>query len=346
MPGRLPPTSRRLVAVVAAVAVIAIAAACGSDHHAAAPVTTTSTTMSSISLPTSSTTNTTTAASSSGAACRAPGAPYAPAPVVRASGPLLVSRNLAYGPTNDEDLDVYQPRASKPLPAVLLVHGGGWMKGDKLDLKTLATTLAGAGFVVFDANYTLATASNAGYPNQLDQLETAVSWIRSHASNYGVDPARVGALGASAGGNLVALLGLVPTGPCTSGARVAAVVSWSGPMDLTALYQHPCVSARKCEGINRVGIGDFAGCPTPTSCPAKYQAASPASHVGGDDPPIYLFNSSDEVIPEDQAANMATSLAGKGVTHQLTVYPGTKHARAYTQLALAPSVAFLHKWLG
>jgi acetyl esterase/lipase len=319
---------------------LVVAAGCSATHHAAAPVTTSSsTTMSSVSIP-----STTTTAKAS-TTCVVPGAPF---PVSEeAAGPVTVSRNVAYGSAADEVLDIYRPASSKALPAVLLVHGGGWTKGDKRELARIALELAQTGFVAFDANYTLATPSDPGYPNQVDQLEAAVVWIRSHAASYGVDPARVGALGGSAGANLVALLGVAPTGPCTSGGRVAAVVTWSAPMDLTALDAGAaaCAAGQSCR-INYAGISSFVGCSSPATCPGQYVAASPVSHVGANDPPMHIFNSSDEVIPSDQAEAMASALARSRVPHELTVFHGTKHSSAYSKLSMPATIAFLHRWLG
>jgi acetyl esterase/lipase len=176
-----------------------------------------------------------------------------------------------------------------------------------------------------------------------------VQWIRAHAAEYGVDPTRIGALGGSAGGTLVALLGSVPKGSCASGGRVAAVVSLSGPMDLATLdnTQSACNSPKACKEINYVGIDDFVGCNSPATCPAeKLQAASPISHINHSSSPMYVFNSASEVIPEQQAQSVIQSMRGASVPNTLTIFPGSQHSFNYEDVATAPAIAFLKRWLG
>lgn len=127
-----------------------------------------------------------------------------------------VVRDVAYGAAPAQRLDVHRVvgdaiDAEGRAPAVLLVHGGGWFAGDKRRLASTAAALARAGFVVFNANYTLATRGRPGFPTQLDELRQAIAWIRTHGARYGADPARLGVVGTSAGGTLAALLGSVPT---------------------------------------------------------------------------------------------------------------------------------------
>ncbi len=276
--------------------------------------------------------------------CRVPGAPFStsPAPV---SG-VLTTSNVAYGTQPGEVLDVARPSTGSGRPAVLLVHGGGWMSGDKSELTGVGFELAQAGYVTFNADYTLADAHLAGYPMQLQELEAAVGWIRANADRYGVDPTRIAALGSSAGGNLVGLLAAVPTGACTSGDRVAAVVSWSGPMDLTALDEGVLSCPERNCAINYTGIGDFAGCPTAGQCPSSYIAASPDSHVSGDTCPVALFNGSTEVIPASQAEIMSTALTRAGVPNEVEIMVGSQHASAYADRAMPATEAWLREWIG
>jgi len=77
----------------------------------------------------------------------------------------------------------------------------------KKDFRALAKGFAQRGFVCFSLNYRLVTATDHRFPAQLDDVQRAIRWIRANAIRYGVDPNRLGALGASAGGHLVALLG-------------------------------------------------------------------------------------------------------------------------------------------
>jgi len=107
-------------------------------------------------------------------------------------------------------LDIYLPRTSGPHPAVLLVHGGGWHGGDKRSFAAYGRILAREGFAAFSVNYRLAPQFH--YPAALEDLRCAVKWVREHAGDWGVDPGRIAAVGSSAGGHLVALLGTAPEG--------------------------------------------------------------------------------------------------------------------------------------
>ena len=119
-------------------------------------------------------------------------------------------------------------------PAVVLFHGGGFTVGDKADAEMvrLAESLAAQGFVVFNANYRLASTTSdpsLGYPcpNAYEDADLVLDWMRKNAGRFGVDAANVTALGYSAGGPIAAHLGL--TGPPEK--RVQLVISIAGRMD-------------------------------------------------------------------------------------------------------------------
>lgn len=233
------------------------------------------------------------------------------------------------GPT----LDVHRPIVSAGrAPAVLVVHGGAWNGGDKLALTNASRSLAAAGFVAVNVNYTLATPGRPGYPRQVDELRAAVRWVRRRARSLGVDPRRIGALGSSAGAHLISLLATTGRGPLTRGSRLGAVVAWSPPTDLARLRQR----------YLRVRIAGFLGC---RLCARRSAAASPLTHVTPDDPPMMIVNSRRELIPTSQARRMAGRLRAAGVPSRLWVLPGTLHAPRYSPTTLGPAVRFLSRRL-
>ena len=123
---------------------------------------------------------------------------------------LTIERDVQYGQVNGQKLllDVYRPAAGQALrPAVLFVHGGGWSMGSKENFKDEAMGLAKFGYVTFSIDYRLAADGRNLWPAQLDDTQRAVRWVRAHADKYHIDPQRIGALGHSAGGQLVAFLG-------------------------------------------------------------------------------------------------------------------------------------------
>jgi acetyl esterase len=246
--------------------------------------------------------------------------------------------DLRYGPRPAQTLDVHQPPASlaaPPRPAVLLVHGGGWFAGDKARLTPVAHALAGSGFVVFNINYTLATRARPGFPVQLRDVRTALGWVEANAARFGADPRRVGALGTSAGGNLVALLATTARPRAAAGAgRLRAVATWSAPLDLATLPP----------GQLRGLAATFTGCPR-LACAGRLADASPLTHVSPLTPPALLVNARRELVPPAQAERTASALAAAGVPQRLLVFPGTAHGRQLAPQALAPTIAFLRRWV-
>lgn len=229
-------------------------------------------------------------------------------------------------------------------PAVVEIHGGGWTRGDKGDPEWQQTCrwLASEGYVTVNVNYRLAPA--ATYPATIDDITGALRWLRDPAvaERFGVDPGRIAAFGGSAGGNLAALLGMRGSGSWTSGDRVAAVVTVSGPMDLTAhgqtFGQYPdWLTARE---LAYLGCERFDGCAVAT-------AASPVHQVDPTDPPVLVAQTVDEFIPVGQSEAFADALAASGVEHQLDIAKGEAHSTAALDEALRDRVAaFLADALG
>ncbi|MGI8777037.1 MAG: alpha/beta hydrolase fold domain-containing protein [Acidimicrobiales bacterium] len=253
-----------------------------------------------------------------------------------ATGSIQVAGNLQYGWAGGQPLllDAYFPAPDETArPAVVLVHGGSWRVGSKGDFAAEARRFAELGWAAFSVDYRLVSAS--AFPAEVDDVTASVRWVRAHAGDFGVDPARIGALGASAGGHLVGMLATLGTGPLDTGARIRAAVSWSGPMDLERL----------------AGPGGLPGLThnllpcTTEECPAQWDAASPISHVDRSDAPLLLANSTNELIPLDQAKEMAARLRQAKVAYRLDVFPGSRHAQAFGDDDWASTVAFLRRFL-
>jgi acetyl esterase/lipase len=260
------------------------------------------------------------------------------APAGASPGDVTVKQDVTYRTVDGEQLglDVYQPaKKGKSRPAVVVVHGGGWTQGDKALFAQQSNQLAQRGFVAFSVNYRLAPAHP--FPAAVEDVEAAVAWVRKHAKDYGVDPKRIGALGGSAGGHLVGMLATDGEGSLGAGHRVAAVVSWSGPMDLVALGPAAATNAGS-------SIRNFLGC-LPAACPDAYTAASPVTHVDKTDSPMLIVNSTNELVPKAQADGMKAALDKAGVANQEIILPGTAHSRAYSDRVWDQTVTFLENYL-
>lgn len=236
-------------------------------------------------------------------------------------------------------LDAYLPPGRGPHPALLVIPGGRWVEGSKEEATWLPTDLAALGFAAFVPNHRPAT--EAPFPAALEDVQAAVRFVRGNAERFDIDPTRIGAIGASAGGHLAALLATSGEGPTDVGARVAAAVSWSGPMDLTNLLRNDRPDLVEV-------VRTFLGCARGASCVAQARAASPITHVDPTDGAIYLGNSTEEIIPLDQATRMIAALERNDVPTQLVETQGRNHGfgAVHNEKFFTPAAAFLGNWLG
>ncbi|MFZ6687813.1 alpha/beta fold hydrolase [Undibacterium sp. SXout11W] len=91
-------------------------------------------------------------------------------------------------------------------PAVIVVHGGGWMGGSRKDYQGLQSLLANMGLASMSIDYR--SAPLARFPAQIEDLKCAIRWLHQHASEHQIDPERIGGFGISAGAHLTALVAL------------------------------------------------------------------------------------------------------------------------------------------
>jgi acetyl esterase/lipase len=218
-------------------------------------------------------------------------------------------------------LDLYYPPARQqgPLPVMLYVHGGSWQTGDKGEIRAEAeaTTLAALcqqGFVVAAANYRLAPAVT--FPAQVEDVITAVGYLRHKAGTLGLDPDRIGAWGTSAGGHLVSLAALQQR----SGLGLRAIVDWSGPSDLmdrqlihgeAAQLVHRWAQAA---GIPLAGLVDWL------------RQFSPITHVHATAPPFLIVHGeADSRVPLSQSQRLQQALRAAGGMAELITVRGAGH---------------------
>ncbi|WP_430331228.1 alpha/beta hydrolase fold domain-containing protein [Rhodococcus sp. ACT016] len=252
-----------------------------------------------------------------------------------------------------EAMTVYFPAGVGPstptrAPAIVMVHGGAWMGGSRALLDSEAREAALRGFVVFNIDYAVDVPRS---PRQYQQVTAAVDYVHSHADNFGIDADRIGGLGTSAGAHLLMQSVTVDHVP------LEAVVGWSGPYDLSN-FSTPANSAIAiaaagvylgCDPISAVAAGSSSGVGSSGSagsCADQAAEASPIRHVSAGSPPALLFNSATEVIPVEQMTSFAEKLRSVGVQADTRVIPGSKHAVAYSDAALDPTLTYLGRHLG
>jgi acetyl esterase len=210
-------------------------------------------------------------------------------------------------------LDANVPDGPGPFPTVIVVHGGGWVNGDKQTyVKPILPPLTKAGFTWFTINYRLAPQWH--FPAQLDDLESAIVWVKKHVREYKADPNRMAILGESAGGHIVALAGAKFT-PAT---RVKAVVVLYGPHDLLA-------RARKMGTVGE-NVRKLLDIPDKLDAASekKLRAASPITYVKKNMPPYLLIHGTkDEKVPYELSVSMCAKMKEAGASCELfTVQDG------------------------
>ncbi|WP_456867983.1 alpha/beta hydrolase fold domain-containing protein [Galbibacter sp. BG1] len=201
------------------------------------------------------------------------------------SSEIISIENVIYKTTKEKDLtaDVFIPNKKKEnYPAVLLIHGGGWISGSKENQKVMAQKLAENGYVAVSINYTLSTV--APYPQAVLDIKDALKWMRTHGDNLKIDTDKIAVLGASAGAQLATLVGVTPNNPSfktssTVSDKVQAIVNIDG---ITS-FIHPEAEESEIAGKWLGGLRN--------ENPTNWKSASPLEYVGENTPPILFVNS-------------------------------------------------------
>jgi acetyl esterase/lipase len=225
------------------------------------------------------------------------------------------------GGGKSQSLDIFvPPGATKPMPLVIWVHGGGWQQGDKA--QSPAVGLLRWGYVVASINYRL--TDEAIFPAQINDCKAAVRWLRAHAEEHHIDPDHIGAWGASAGGHLVALLGTAGDQKDLEGtggnekfpSNVQAVCDLFGPSDLAKVLDDTAANSalpKLLGGPLRQHLDDA-------------KRASPITYVTKDDPPfLILHGTKDPLVNVRQSKWLDEALTKAGVESHLEILEGAGH---------------------
>ncbi|NYJ75596.1 alpha/beta fold hydrolase [Allobranchiibius huperziae] len=253
--------------------------------------------------------------------------------------------DVPYGKDERQRFDVHQPDTANGA-AILLIHGGGWWQGDKSKERVAARVFAGAGYVVATPNYRLADAQTRTnlYPTQVDDVSRALTALKQ--SDVVFDRDRIAVVGGSSGGNLAVEIGIRHSLP---------VVSWSGLIVLDAFMQrHQATPAHR---INVDPTANSASIDQSGADAAYYKwlvmnlvgstdaaevSAATASHrITSRCRPMFLVNSTEELVPATEVSVMACALARSNVAAQTLLLPGARHAEGYLEDAIIPTLAFL-----
>jgi acetyl esterase/lipase len=270
-------------------------------------------------------------------------------------------QDLAYATISSaQKLDLYIPTTGNgPFPVVIMIHGGGFMMGDKADGAGLAGVdqLLAADYAVASINYRL--SGEAKYPAQINDAKAAVRFLRANATTYNLNPDKFGAWGASAGGSLVALLGTTcgvaelegaDLGNADQSSCVQAAVDWFGPIDFLKMdEQFAGTSCPQTHNDASSPESQLVGAAIQT-VPDLVKTTNPTNYITPDDAPFFIQNgSADCNIPPIQSKNLADALSAvigaDKVTYMLIDGAGHGGAQFSTDANLALVIAFLDKYL-
>ena len=233
-----------------------------------------------------------------------------------------VDKDIVYETVGDRELplDLYRPaRSTGPLPLIIWIHGGGWRNGSKNGIQAASNVLK-HGYALASVEYRL--SGEAIFPAAIEDCKAAVSFLRHNAKKYGLDPDRFGVWGSSAGGHLVALLGVTndvsdfDTHSITQKAspKVQAVCNWFGPSDFLRMndfkgrMDHDAADSPESLFIG-ASIQDH---------PEKTQRANPITYVSPSDPPMLLMHGSkDGLVVYNQSELLYAALQKAGVQSKL-----------------------------
>ncbi len=249
------------------------------------------------------------------------------APVLRTEPGAAKLTDIQYGEAGGQKLllDVGVAAGEGPHPVAILVHGGGWSRGDKFrvpagdsaDITPWFAPLTAAKFTWFSINYRLAPQHR--WPEGFTDLQTAIRWVKAHAAEYGGDPARIALFGHSSGGHVVCLAATL----IDDSVRVQAVVGYA-----PVTNHEQDLPVRGGLSMSLQGLLNRPKALTPESL-GLLRELSPINHVRPGLPPFLLIHGEkDKTVPLQQSLDFQAKLRADGNVCDLMVIPGAGHAFA------------------
>lgn len=242
---------------------------------------------------------------------------------------IIVHRDLPYvsNPHPRQKLDLYLPSGAGPYPLIIWIHGGAFRLGSKED--GVPIDYLAEGYAIAALNYRL--SQHALWPAQIVDCKSAVRWLRAHAADYGVDPARFAVWGPSAGGHLSAMVGLTgPLGIFEEGeylevsSHVSAVVDYFGPTDFLQMDAHRLPDGMVHDAPDSPE-SQLIGGPIQEH-PERVAAANPVTYVTPEAPPFLIVHGDrDPLVPYHQSVLLYEALCKAGVPVTFYTVKGGGH---------------------
>jgi acetyl esterase/lipase len=239
-----------------------------------------------------------------------------------AANRLPTQEGLVYGTVDGQQLtmDYYAPEGPGPHPIVILIHGGGYRRGNSKSGTYPADFLTPAGYAVFSINYRL--APKYPYPYMVYDVERSVRYLRYSAKRWGGDPNKIALVGGSAGGFLSNMVGLLnaPGDPKAAdpvdreSAKAEAVVSLFAQSSFATVTLNDDVHSLLDPLIKEKGEVE------------ALREASPITYVTNNAPPfMQILGDKDEYIPFSEATNLQEALNKVGVINDVIRIPSGTH---------------------
>lgn len=225
---------------------------------------------------------------------------------------------------------MFRPAAAGPWPALLCLHGGAWISGDRTVTAYLAEKLAATGIAVVSIDFRMAPKHQ--YPSSLLDVNFAIRWLKANAAGFDIDPDKIGGLGISSGGHLILLAAMRPEHPAYVAdipdelsrfdARLTCVITCSGVLDPLARYR----------------MAQQAGYAEILACHHKYfgdeaamEEGNPPRMLERGEPaelsPLMMFQGdADPRLPPDTAMRVAEVYRAAGGNAEAHYYAGMGHA--------------------
>ncbi len=237
-----------------------------------------------------------------------------PAPVRLPAG-VTVQENVPYDTHPQTVMDIYRPAGPGPHPAMIVIHGGGWVAGFKAGMvASWVVRYLEKGFVVANVEYRLGTVAPA--PAAVEDALKAANFFLDNAKKYGADPNRVAVTGGSAGGHLALMVGMTPrSAKLGKPAKVRAVVNFYGITDVDDQLHGP---------NERKYATDWV--PAGPNRTALARRVSPLTYVRKDVPPVLtIHGDADDTVPYQHGVNITKALNDAGAQAEMIPVPKGAH---------------------
>ncbi|WP_179353708.1 alpha/beta hydrolase [Winogradskyella vidalii] len=224
--------------------------------------------------------------------------------------------NIPYGEATDQVFDLYlPPNRTDETKTIILVHGGGWTSGDKVDMNEFKTFIIEqmSDYAVVNINYRLADETHLPYPMQIEDISSVVDFLNTNKDYYTISD-NIGFLGASAGAHLALLWSYA----FDNNNQVDMVCSFVGPTNFTDPAYIESTNPLLQLLISTLGID--------INDDAFLEEISPYHNATTAAPPTILFyGGQDPLVPTSQGTAMRDKLEELNVTHEFTLYPEEGH---------------------